>query len=102
MPVPISGLKVGSDTEKVKFVTIFGRPKTGVFRRFRSVPGGPKALDMDTLTARITRPLPGKPDLPGSTKPAPNHTRTLPDPYHTRTGALPEIGRNRMSDHLGI
>ena len=32
MPVPIPGLKVGSDIEKVKFLTIFGRPKTGIFR----------------------------------------------------------------------
>ncbi len=36
MPVPIPGLKVGSDNQKVKFLTIFGRPKTGIFR---GVPG---------------------------------------------------------------
>jgi hypothetical protein len=52
MPVPIPGLKVGSDNKKFKFLTIFGRPKTGIFGEFRSVPGGPKALDMDTLAAR--------------------------------------------------
>ena len=39
MPVPIPGLKVGSDNQKVKFLTIFGRPKTGIFPRFRGVPG---------------------------------------------------------------
>ena len=52
MPVPIPGLKVGSDGKKVKFLTIFGRPKTGIFRRFRGVPGGPNPGDMDTLAAR--------------------------------------------------
>ena len=52
MPVPIPGLKVGSDSQKVKFLTIFGRPKTGIFRRFRGVLGGPNPLDMDTLAAR--------------------------------------------------
>jgi hypothetical protein len=52
MPVPIPGLKVGSDNQKVKFLTIFGRPKTGFFRRFRGVPGGPNPVDMDTLAAR--------------------------------------------------
>ena len=52
MPVPIPGLKVWSDNQKVKFLTIFGRPKTGIFRRFRGVRGGPNALDMDTLAAR--------------------------------------------------
>ena len=54
MPVPIPGLKVGSDKQKVKFLTIFGRPKTGIFRRFRGVPGGPNPLDMDTLAARTS------------------------------------------------
>ena len=52
MPMPIPGLKVGSDNQKVKFLTIFGRPKTAIFERFRGVTGGPKALDMDTLAAR--------------------------------------------------
>ena len=52
MPVPIPGSKLESDNQKVKFLTIFGRPKTGIFRRFRGVPGGPNPLDMDTLAAR--------------------------------------------------
>ena len=39
MPVPIPGSKVGSDSQKVKFLTIFGRPKTRIFREFRGVPG---------------------------------------------------------------
>ena len=39
MPVPIPGSKVGSDNQKVKFLTIFGRPKTGIFREFRGVLG---------------------------------------------------------------
>ena len=39
MPVPILGSKVRSDTLKVKFLTIFGRPKTGFFHGFRGVPG---------------------------------------------------------------
>ena len=39
MPVPIPGLKVRSDNQKVKFLMIFGRPKTAVFLRFRGVPG---------------------------------------------------------------
>ena len=51
MPVPIPGPKVGSDNQKVKFLTIFGRPKAWIFGRFRGVPGGPKALYMDTLAA---------------------------------------------------
>ena len=52
MPVPIPGSKVGSDSQQVMFLTIFGRPKTAIFRRFRGVPGGPNPLDMDTLAAR--------------------------------------------------
>ena len=63
MPVPIPGLKAGSDNQKIEFLTIFGRPKTEISRRFRRVPGGPKPLDMDTLAARnptqITTPIPG-------------------------------------------
>ena len=39
MPVPILGLKDWSDNQKVKFLTIFGRPKTGIFREFGGVPG---------------------------------------------------------------
>ena len=52
MPVPIPVLKIESDIEKVKIFTIFGRPKTGFFQRFRGVPGGSNPLDMDTLAAR--------------------------------------------------
>ena len=59
MPVPIPGLKVKSDNQKVQFLTIFGQPKTNFFRRFWGVPGGPNALDMDTLAAR--RDPPGDP-----------------------------------------
>ena len=39
MPVPIPGLDVGSDNQNVKFLTIFGRPETKIFREFRGVPG---------------------------------------------------------------
>ena len=39
MPVPIPGSKVGSDTQKVKFLSIFGRPKTGIFGKISGVPG---------------------------------------------------------------
>ena len=39
MPVPIPGSKVASDSQKAKFLTIFVRPKTGIFREFRGVPG---------------------------------------------------------------
>ena len=39
MPVPIPGSNVGSDTQKVKFLTIFGRPKTGIFDKISGVPG---------------------------------------------------------------
>ena len=46
MPVPIQGSKVGSDNQKAKFLTTFGRPKTGIFREFQSVPGrAPLATD---------------------------------------------------------
>ena len=39
MPVPIPGSKVGSDSQKVKFLTISGRPKTGIFGQISGVPG---------------------------------------------------------------
>ena len=39
MPVPNPGSKVGSDNQKVKFLTIFGRPKTGFFDKISGVPG---------------------------------------------------------------
>ena len=53
MPVPIPGLKVGSDTQKVKFLTIFGRPKTGFFdeisAEFRNFPKFPLATNHAVL-----------------------------------------------------
>ena len=42
MPVPIPGSKVGSDTQKVKFLTIFGRPETRFFCQISGVPCGVK------------------------------------------------------------
>ena len=39
MPVPIPGSKVGSDNQKIKFLTIFGRPKTRFFDQISGVPG---------------------------------------------------------------
>ena len=39
MPVSILGSKVRSDNQKVKVFTIFGRPKTGIYLRFRCVLG---------------------------------------------------------------
>ena len=39
MPVPIPGSKVGSDNQKVKFFTIFGRPKTCFFSKKSGVRG---------------------------------------------------------------
>ena len=39
MPVPIPGSKVGSDSQKVKFLTISGRPKTRFFDKISGVPG---------------------------------------------------------------
>ena len=55
MPVPIPGLKVGSDIQKVKFLTIFGRPKNWIFREFRGVPGrAPLATNHAVLAASWT------------------------------------------------
>ena len=34
MPVPIPGPEVGSDSLKIKFLMLFGRPETGFFGRF--------------------------------------------------------------------
>ena len=39
MPVPIPGPEVGSDSQKVKFLMIFGRPKTGLFGQISGAPG---------------------------------------------------------------
>ena len=74
MPVPIPGSKVGSDSHKVKFLTIFGRPKTGIFRGFRGVPGDPKALDMDSLAARSWWSMLGRSWLVGGSR---NNASTL-------------------------
>ena len=38
MPVPNPGSKVGSDTQKVKFLTISGRPKNAIFGYISGVP----------------------------------------------------------------
>ena len=39
MPVPIPGPEVGSDSQKVKFLMISGRPKTGFLDQISGVPG---------------------------------------------------------------
>ena len=39
MPVPIPGPEVESDRQKVKFLLIFGRPKTGFFGQISGAPG---------------------------------------------------------------
>ena len=39
MPVPIPGPEVGSDSLKVEFLMIFGRPKTGFFGQISGAPG---------------------------------------------------------------
>ena len=39
MPVLIPGPEVGSDSLKVKFLMIFGRPKTGFFEQISGAPG---------------------------------------------------------------
>ena len=39
MPVPIPGPEVRSDSLKVKFLMIFGRPKTGFFDKISGAPG---------------------------------------------------------------
>ena len=39
MPVPIPGPEVGSDSLKVKFLMIFGRPKTGFLDQISGAPG---------------------------------------------------------------
>ena len=43
MPVPIPGPEVGSDSLKVKFLMIFGRPKIGFFGTF----AGPRVIPVD-------------------------------------------------------
>ena len=39
MPVPLPGPEVGSDSQKGKFLMIFGRPKNGFFDQISGVPG---------------------------------------------------------------
>ena len=39
MPVPIPGPEVDPDSQKVKFLMISGRPKTGFFDQISGVPG---------------------------------------------------------------
>ena len=39
MPVPFPVSKVGSDKQKVEFLTISGRPKTRFFDKISGVPG---------------------------------------------------------------
>ena len=57
MPVPIPGLKVGSDKQKVKFLRIFGRPKIRIFREFRGVPGpAPLATNHAALHSELKMP----------------------------------------------
>ena len=54
MPVPIPGSKVGSDSQKVKFLMIFGRPKTRFFEEILGVPG---RAPLATNHAALTRAL---------------------------------------------
>ena len=74
MPVPIPGPKVRSDSQKVKFLMIFGRPKTCIFRRFlvvpakliiNNVPKGSYAWGFTLAGSRLRR-CTGKPELHGS------------------------------------
>ena len=39
MPMPVPGSKVRSDSQKDKFLTIFGRPKSLFFDKTSGVPG---------------------------------------------------------------
>ena len=66
MPVPIPGPEVGSDSQKVKFLMIFGRPKTGFLDQISGVPGPfpqyplcsyqPRSNVNDGSWVEITRP----------------------------------------------
>ena len=57
MPVPIPGPEVGSDSLKVKFLMISGRPKTGFLDQFRvfwgTFPQFPLATDHAVMTPVI-------------------------------------------------
>ena len=59
MPVLILGSKVGSDSLKVKFLMIFGRPKIGFFGTFPgprgTFPQFPLATNHAALGLRETR-----------------------------------------------
>ena len=98
MPVPIPGPEVGSDSLKVEFLPIFGRPKTGFFLvNFR----GPGVHSPNSRLLPTTQPLgdgqpldvssPGQPcqtparALPGAFQTPTRSTRLLPDHYQTRT-----------------
>ena len=59
MTVPIPGSKVRSDSQKVKFSTIFGRPKTCFFDQISGVPGrAPLATNHAGRSVRVS-PHPG-------------------------------------------
>ena len=55
MPVPILGPEVGSDSQKVKFLMMFGRPKTGFFDQISGalgyIPPIPASYQPRSLTA---------------------------------------------------
>ena len=53
MPVPIPGPEVGSDSLKVKFLMIFGRPKTGFFDQISGPPGTFPQFPLATNHAEI-------------------------------------------------
>ena len=58
MPVPIPGPKVGSDSQKVKFLPIFGRPKTGFFDQISGVRGTFPQFPLATNHAEKAKLLP--------------------------------------------
>ena len=59
MPVPFPVSKVGSDKQKVEFLTIFGRPKTRfsdqISAEFRNFPKFPLATNHAVLFWRLVR-----------------------------------------------
>ena len=58
MPVPIPGLQVESDSQKVQFLTIFGRPKTRFFHQMSGVPGrAPLATNHAEIQLRVSEHL---------------------------------------------
>ncbi len=64
MPVPIPVSKVGSDSQKDKFLTISGRPKTGFFDKISGVPGPFPQFPLATNHAINIRPNGGVPSVP--------------------------------------